>query len=56
MLVIIIIIIIIIIILDEMAVNLRGWLPQIRETHKVCNLQLHHDIFGGENLASCLAG
>ena len=64
---IIIIIIIIIIIMDEMAFILSGWQPQMRETHMVCNLLLHHGklilnkftiygIFGEENLASCLAG
>ena len=39
---IIIIIIIIIIIMPEMAANLFGWQPQMREKHMVCNLQLHH--------------
>jgi len=38
-----IIIIIIIIIMAETAVILSGWLLQMRETHVVCNLQLHHE-------------
>ena len=27
----------------EMAVMLRGWVPQMKETQMVCNLQLHQE-------------
>ena len=32
----------IIITMTEMAVILRGWQPQMREKHMVCNLKTHH--------------
>ena len=34
--------VVMIIIKAEVTVILRGWLPQMRETHMVCNLLLHH--------------
>ena len=60
---IVIIIIIIIIIMSKMAINFHSSLLQMREKPMVCNSLFHHknlefrihDIFGGENLASCLA-